>query len=100
MIGLSKTQAQNSATYQLPPLEERVFTLPELYEWHAKHSPKHPFFVFDNGDKTPETIVWEEAVRAIHRAAHLAKSYVDADSTRRPVVAVLAASGTSMQSYP
>lgn len=96
MISLPNTQVLNSSTFRTPPLQEQELTLPELYDWHLYHSPSHPLFIFSDGAGKIRTIPWEEAVRAIHRAAHFVSSRVehnDASFESRPIVAVLAATG-------
>ncbi|TDL17736.1 acetyl-CoA synthetase-like protein [Rickenella mellea] len=89
---LPRTHAVTSTTFKAPPLDGSL-TLPEIYDWQRDHSPKHPLFVYtrtDNHDRTE--ICWDEAVKAIHRAAHWVTSHAGPASTPPPVVAIFAAS--------
>lgn len=96
------TQALNSATFTPPPLDGSLAII-ETYDWHAEHNPDHPLFVYADGDGEEEedvkSILWPEAVRAIHRGGHLIRSRIGIGSksegkTEIPVIAILAAAGT------
>ncbi len=99
MSSLPRTQVLNSSTFQAPPLEDRSLCLPDFYDWHAQNSPNHPFFLYEDGPERIRTIRWAEAVRGIHRAAHLVASRVSPEDAAaalegRPIImAALAATG-------
>jgi hypothetical protein len=99
MSTLPRTQVLNSSTFKAPPLGDKSLCLPDFYDWQARNSPSHPFFMYDDGPGKITTITWAEASRAIHRAAHLVASRVSprdaaAALEGRPiVVATLAAAG-------
>lgn len=93
------TQALNSTTFTPAPLDGSL-TLPEICDWHLSHSPKHPLFVYAEQFPDKTEILWDEGVKAIHRAAHVINSAVDSNglestSFTPPVVAMFAASGAS-----
>jgi len=111
MSALPRTQVLNSSTFKAPPLEDKSLCLPDFYDWQARHSSNHPLFVYEDGPEKIRTISWAEAVRGIHRAAHLVASRVSPEDAAaalegRPViVAALAATGpyptfSSVVSYP
>jgi len=99
MSALPWTQVLNSSTFKAPPLEDKCLCLPDFYDWQAQNSPNHPFFLYGDGPEKVRTIPWAEAVRGIHRAAHLVASRVSPEDAAaglegRPViVAALAATG-------
>jgi len=99
MSALPRTQVLNSSTFKAPPLEDKSLCLPDFYDWQARNSPNHPFFLYGDGPEKIRTIPWAEAVRGIHRAAHLVASRVSPEDAAaalegRPViVAALAATG-------
>jgi acyl-CoA synthetase (AMP-forming)/AMP-acid ligase II len=99
MSALPRTQVLNSSTFKAPPLEDKSLCLPDFYDWQARNSPNHPFFLYGDGPEKIRAIPWAEAVRGIHRAAHLVASRVspgDAAAAlegRPAVVATLAATG-------
>ena len=66
-----------------------------IYEWNARHNPNYPIFVFHDG-KEPKYITYATAYKAIVRAAQYVHSFAYASSkkTRRPVVAIIANTGT------
>lgn len=98
-IRLPTPQAQNCATFT-PPLSllgRSNTTVPELYEWNAAHNSDHSLFLFDDKGIT-RTISWKEANQGVHRAARFFTRYVPVHYEAigvPPVVAILAASGTS-----
>lgn len=100
MSALPKTQVLNSSTFNAPPLEDKSLCLPDFYDWQARNSPDHPFFLYEDGPEKIRTILWAEAIRGIHRAAHLVASRVSPEEAAaalegRPViVAALAATDT------
>ena len=90
-----RNQALHSTTFQLPPLDGSL-TLPQIYDWHLEHSPKHPILEHVDPDGNVQTVEMAELVYAVHRAARRVQAGVQAqphNSTKRPVVSVLAASG-------
>jgi len=99
MSALPRTQVLNSSTFKAPPLGDKSLCLPDLYDWQHRNSPSHPFFVFEDGPGKIRTIAWAEAVRGIHRAAHLVASRLPLEVATaalegRPVtIAALAATG-------
>lgn len=97
MVFIPNTQVIASETFRIPPtLAHDSLAIPEIYDWHAKNSPEHPLFVYADGKGEIKTIVWLEAVRAIHRAAYRVSSVVKVNASpgNSTVIAVLAASGT------
>ncbi|KAJ3522383.1 hypothetical protein NM688_g8882 [Phlebia brevispora] len=85
-----RTQILTSATFQAPPLDGSL-TLPEIYDWHAEHSPEHPLFVYGNEEGPVHTITWAEAVRGIHRAGRIVRdAVIPVHTDSVPVVAILA----------
>lgn len=96
---LPPTQAQSSPTFRLPPLDGSL-TIFEIYDWHMRNTPNHPLFLYRDIDGLNKSILWPDAVKAIHRAAkhfRLALGYtVDsppASGPETPIVAILAAAG-------
>jgi hypothetical protein len=91
----SKTQALNSSTFTLPPLNGTL-TPPELYDFHLQYSPNHPLFVYTKSGST-HTILWSKAVRSAHRAGRIVQSRLEDGKTKppscRPIVSILALSG-------
>ncbi|KAJ7585645.1 hypothetical protein C8J56DRAFT_125637 [Mycena floridula] len=60
------TQAVDSTTF-LPPASSHV-SIPEVFEWHGKHSPNHPLFVYwDETDEMTHSFTWLEASQAVAR---------------------------------
>ncbi len=91
------TQALSSKTFKTPPLDGSL-TFPEIYDWHLEHTPSHPLFVYSDGDDKEQTILWPEAVHAVHRAGRIVRSLLSpgdtVDVNRTPsVVAILAGTG-------
>ncbi len=82
-----------SLTFKPPPLDGSL-TFPELFDYNAIHSPKHPLFRYDDPDNGGfRTILWEEAVAAFHIAGHYFKKYVHGDAV---IVGILANTSTSV----
>ena len=102
MSALPRTQVLNSLTFKAPPLGDMSLTLPDHYDWQHKNSSTHPFFVYEDSPGEVKTILWAEAVRGVHRAAHLVASRVPAEDATvalqgRPIiVAALAATGSCL----
>ncbi|KIM81361.1 hypothetical protein PILCRDRAFT_821447 [Piloderma croceum F 1598] len=92
-----QTQALNSPTFILPPLDGSL-TLPEICDFHLKHSPNHPVFVYADELGTTRSIVWHEVVRGLYQAGHIVRSRVEAEGLEPareiPIVALLCLSDT------
>ncbi|KAK0184796.1 NRPS-like enzyme [Armillaria mellea] len=70
----------NSLTFKPPPLDGSLI-FPELFDYNAIHSPKHPLFRFDDPENGGfRTILWEEGVAAFHTAGHYFIKYVHGDA--------------------
>ncbi|KAK0219168.1 NRPS-like enzyme [Armillaria fumosa] len=68
------------STFKPPPLDG-LLTFPELFDYNAIHSPKHPLFRYDDPDNGGfRTILWEEGVAAFYTAGHYLKKYVHGDA--------------------
>ncbi len=77
---LPTLQDVTSLTFKPPPLDGSL-TFPELFDYNAIHSPKHPLFRYDDpGNGGFRTILWEEAVAAFHTAGHYFKKHVHDDA--------------------
>ena len=63
-------QGANSKTFTPPGLDTNL-TLPELFEFHAKHSAEHPVFVYADDEQKEHVIRFPEVYRAIRKAATL-----------------------------
>jgi hypothetical protein len=79
-----------------------VLTVPELYDWHYKHNPRHALFLYDGETdaRRIQVITMRDAVRAMYKTAfHVSELVADprnsseAISLAKPVIAVLAATG-------
>ncbi|EMD37732.1 hypothetical protein CERSUDRAFT_94732 [Gelatoporia subvermispora B] len=77
---LPTPQGSNSRTWTRPPLDDSL-TFPELFEFHAKHSPEHPVRTYSDEKKNIHPICYPEAFRAIRKAAKI----------ESPVLGILAA---------
>ena len=94
------SQGLESSTFESPLLDGSV-PFPELYDWHYHHSPKHPFFIFDDPSPSEPDAVrvyrWKTVVPVIHRTGRRILSLFNLtlplNPERLPVVAVLAAAG-------
>ncbi|KAJ7184448.1 hypothetical protein C8R46DRAFT_1185874 [Mycena filopes] len=65
-------QSVNSKTFTAPPPLSLDLALPELYDWHHKHSAQHPLYVYvDDATDQVTTLPWGTAVQGIYRIAHL-----------------------------
>ena len=89
-----QTQALSSTTFRPPPLDGTL-SLAEQYDWHLKNTPNHPLFIYARSDQSIRTILWPEAVRAIHEGARLVRKAMNwtPGNLDVPVAAILAASG-------
>ena len=86
----------HSLTFKQPPVDGSMM-VPEMYDWHAKHSPEHPLFVYPGEDGEVKTIKWGAAIRALHRAGRWLNGFVNGNSMTNtsdgPLIAILANSG-------
>ena len=92
---IPRTQALSSKTFSPPPLDGSL-TIPELYDWHYKHSPEHPLFVYLDDHGNLVTITWKEAAQATHRTASLICNIVAGEppvDTPHRVFAIVASNG-------
>ena len=89
-----RLQTSTSATFKSPPLDGSLF-LPELCDWHGKHSPTHELFVYAKEDGVVESIKWSEASRSIRRGAQMIRERIGQDASEGTVVAILSPSGAS-----
>ena len=99
---IPRTQALNSLTFRPPPLGGSL-SVPELYDWHLDNSPDHPLFVYSNSDGAAKTIVWKEAVHAVHRTGRLVLDAIRSETEKaggRVVIAILANNGTHIILHP
>ncbi|KAI0700690.1 acetyl-CoA synthetase-like protein [Cerioporus squamosus] len=83
----------SSSHWQTPRavIEQGDITLPELYEWHARHNPDYPLFRYSDGCEIKE-INYAHVFRAICRASSYIRSYV-CEEGRFPI-AILANADT------
>ncbi|KAJ6491667.1 hypothetical protein C8R47DRAFT_436606 [Mycena vitilis] len=85
-------QGVNSKTFTPP---EQSLTLPEICDWHYKHSKEHPLFVFvDESTEEVTTLPWGTAVEGIYRISRYAIQNVEAlkNPTTRPTVGLCSTS--------
>ncbi|KAI0743085.1 acetyl-CoA synthetase-like protein [Daedaleopsis nitida] len=94
-------QGANSKTFKRPDLDTTL-TIPELFAYHAIHSPEHPVFVYADDDQQEHVIRFPEVYRAIRKAAtissahynrradHYAKAQVGKSANDPPVIGILA----------
>ena len=91
--GRVPSTATDSATFAHPPLDNSL-TLPQIYEWHGVHSPKHPLFMYEESTGTIKSILWKQAAQAVVCASDFIRSRVESraasESVKVPVVGLLA----------
>lgn len=87
---------KSCGTFKMPPLDGSL-ALPELYEWHAEHSPDHPLFVFAKEDGSVHKLCWPEVLRAVYTGVKIIRdrAHWQPGMTKAPVVAILSNSGES-----
>ena len=74
-------------------------TIPEIYDWHLKHTPEHPLFEFIHADGQTRVINYPEACRAFYRVSHLIRKQmgdaldVALSPERRKIIAIVANPG-------
>ncbi|KAA1471161.1 acetyl-CoA synthetase-like protein [Dentipellis sp. KUC8613] len=88
---------KDSATFAYPPLDGSL-TIPELYEFHADHSPEHPLFVYTDENGKDVTINYRHAWVSIKRASQIVwdlsqRSQINAREDKR-VIGILATADT------
>ncbi|OBZ79958.1 L-aminoadipate-semialdehyde dehydrogenase large subunit [Grifola frondosa] len=90
-----QTQALNSKTFKPPPLDGSL-TFPELYDWHYHNTPDHPIFIYADGQGAEHTILWPEAVRAVHQVGRILHKRIGPvkPGSDRQIVAILTAADT------
>ncbi|KAJ7769931.1 hypothetical protein B0H16DRAFT_1516867 [Mycena metata] len=88
-----QTQALRSETFSPPPLDGTL-TIAQIYDWHFRHTPSHPLFLYARQDGSSRTIYWPEAVQAIYVGTRILRDRFDwtAGTTSMPVVAILSSS--------
>lgn len=104
-------QGANSTTFTSPGVDTTL-TIPELFEFHAKHSPQHPVFVYADDEQKEHVIRFPEVYRAIRKAATISSAhynrlsdyYAEAQSGKSenepPVIGILATAGTHTSRPP
>ncbi|KAH7907693.1 hypothetical protein BJ138DRAFT_455649 [Hygrophoropsis aurantiaca] len=90
-----RTQARVSTTFH-PPALDGSKSLPEIYDWHLRHTLHHRLFVYLQEDGNVRTIYWPEAVRAVHVGARMIRKRMGwkPGMEDTPVIAILAPSDT------
>lgn len=92
-------QGVNSGTWTVPPIDGTL-TIPEIFDFHLKHSPTHPFFTYhDPSIDEVKEVSLSETTKGIHRAGWIA---LRSNSVVRPaqkVFAILGSSGSMISSY-
>ena len=89
------------STFALPPLDGSL-TLPDLYEWHSRNSPKHPLFVYEDKPGKLRTILYGDFIYGLDRAAKLCTQVVGIEAIHEhvnaPVVSIVGNLGCPIQS--
>ncbi|KAK0485452.1 NRPS-like enzyme [Armillaria luteobubalina] len=79
-MSLPAPQGVSSPTFKAPPLDGSI-TFPELLDYNAIHSAKHPLFRYDDLDNGGfHTISWEEGVAAVHTAGYYFKKHIHGEA--------------------
>ncbi len=100
MANLTTPQGTKSETFQPAPFDHGL-SVPGLYQYHAKNSPKHPVFTYSDPDtQARNDISYRKAWEIISTTAtivfdHCDKRPVTESTNTRPVIGVLALSGRS-----
>lgn len=58
ILPIPTPHGQNTPTFHPPPLDGSL-SIPEIFEFHAEHSPEHPVFIYDDGRKEADG-VWNQ----------------------------------------
>lgn len=100
---IQTVQGANSKTFRRVELDTTL-TGPELFEFHAKNSPEHPVFVYDD-DGQERVIRFPEVWRAIRKGAtivsrdyqrqadYYAKAQEGKSENDPPIMGILATAG-------
>lgn len=94
---LPNTQALNSKSFKSvhAVLARGDAALPDVYKWIAQNSPEHPLFVYyDDATESLQYILWRDVDKGFNRAAHYLTRFHNGWPGDRPVIAILASSGT------
>ncbi|KAI8996240.1 acetyl-CoA synthetase-like protein [Trametes punicea] len=92
---ITAPQGVNSTTWRAPPFNGPM-TVPELYAFHARESPEHPVYVFDDDQGEVQTLRYKDVFRGARKAASIVSRHVPptrtatAEGTKGPVVGILA----------
>ncbi|KAI0677488.1 acetyl-CoA synthetase-like protein [Trametes maxima] len=81
----SSPSAKPTFTSPRSLVDSGKLTIPQLYEWNAKHNPDYPIFRYDAGEAIA-TITYSRAIQAIRRVARYVRQRVDS-AERVPVAA-------------
>ncbi|KAH9851221.1 acetyl-CoA synthetase-like protein [Lenzites betulinus] len=94
-------QGASSKTFS-PVDRDTTLSIPELFEYHAKHSPEHPVFVYVDDEKQEHVLHFPEVYRGIRKAATISANHyqrsadyyaqwqADKSENEPPVVGILA----------
>ncbi|KAI0746390.1 acetyl-CoA synthetase-like protein [Daedaleopsis nitida] len=66
-------------------------TLPQLYEWHAKHNPDYPLFLIYDGS-TVRSLTHTHAIKGVRRAAQIVSGI--AGTVERQIIGIFGSSET------
>ncbi|KAJ7596508.1 NRPS-like enzyme [Mycena floridula] len=87
-------QGQESSTFVAPPTDMSL-TIAQIFEFHAKNSPKHPVFRYQSlFDDSISDVVWSEVIQAIHKAGRIVSQQAAHHESR--IIGILVASGKFM----
>ncbi|KDR69563.1 hypothetical protein GALMADRAFT_282566, partial [Galerina marginata CBS 339.88] len=89
-------QGVNSKTFKPPPINS-FLSVPDVYDWHSRHSKNHPFFVyFDEATNENKHLLWGDVVLAIHRIANSISTSLATrkDAVPKPLVGLYSSSDT------
>ncbi|KAJ7228330.1 hypothetical protein GGX14DRAFT_384820 [Mycena pura] len=89
-------QGVNSKTFTPPP---HSLTVPEICDWHYKHSPLHPLYKHvDEASDEVTTVFWRTAVQGIYHISDFVIQSVQASkvSETRPTIGLCSTSGYSV----
>jgi hypothetical protein len=68
---LSAPQAVHYSTFTPPPMDGTM-TVPDVFDWHAEHSPDHVVFLLsDSPDSETERMTYKDANALINKATGL-----------------------------
>lgn len=84
-------QGLSSKTFVTPPIDGSL-TMAEIFDFHAEHSPEHPYFIYED-QSTHEIIpvTWKSLRDATRRVARIVHSHnVPSDPPAPRIIAILA----------